>query len=128
MVIKDRACKILCVSRSGCFCRGGHYHFVGADLFTGGKREELVNAADMITVPVMEREEMEVLDITDDGFLTLMQRDGVIKEGVKMANEKAEEDIRNAWKGGEGEKGVFVIVVSVLGEEAAVGVKENSLS
>lgn len=44
----------------------------------------------------------------------------MVKEGVKMVNEKAEEDIKNAWRGGVGEKDVFFIVASAPGEEAAV--------
>lgn len=62
------------------------------------------------------------LDVTDDGFLSLMDDSGNTKDDVKLPEGEVGERITKMFK--EEEKDVNVTVMSAMGEEVAVDVKE----
>lgn len=62
------------------------------------------------------------LDVTDDGFLSLMDDNGNTKDDVKLPEGEVGERITKMFK--EEEKDVNVTVMSAMGEEVAVDVKE----
>merc|ERR1712193_72368 len=104
VVIKNRPCKIveMSTSKTG---KHGHakVHLVAIDIFTGKKLEELCPSTHNMDVPVVRRREYQLLDVTDDGFLSLMHDDGSTKDDGKDTN---------------------VIVLTSMGEEVAIGAKE----
>jgi translation initiation factor 5A len=85
VVIKDRPCKIveMSTSKTG---KHGHakVHLVAIDIFTGKKLEELCPSTHNMDVPNVKRTEYQLLDIADDGFLSLMGDDGSTKDDVKL--------------------------------------------
>lgn len=60
--------------------------------------------------------------MTDDGFLSLMDDNGNTKDDVKLPEGEVGERITKMFK--EEEKDVNVTVMSAMGEEVAVDVKE----
>ena len=70
IVIKNRPCKVADVSTSK---TGKHGHakcvFVGIDIFTGKKYEDLSPSSHNVDVPHVSRLDYTLLDITDDGFV-----------------------------------------------------------
>merc|ERR1740123_2928233 len=72
MMIKGRPCKILSISVSK---TGKHGHakcnFLATDIFTGKKLEDMVPSTHGTTVPIVKREDWELIDI-DGEEVTLM--------------------------------------------------------
>jgi translation initiation factor 5A len=106
VVIKGRPCKIVDMSTSKTGKHGhAKVHLVALDIFTGKKLEDLSPSTHNMDVPNVTRREYQLvsmsssgshstgrtqltdvsqLDISDDGFLSLMGDDGETKDDVKM--------------------------------------------
>jgi translation initiation factor 5A len=123
VVIKNRPCKIVDMSTSKTGKHGhAKVHLVAIDIFTGKKLEELCPSTHNMDVPNVTRKEYQLLDISDDGFLSLMSDDGETKDDVKMPDGDVGTKIEKLFKGDE--KDTNVIVLTAMGEEAAIDAKE----
>ncbi|MCJ1321559.1 Eukaryotic translation initiation factor 5A [Xylographa vitiligo] len=123
VVIKNRPCKIVDMSTSKTGKHGhAKVHLVAIDIFTGKKLEELCPSTHNMDVPNVTRREMQLLDISDDGFLSLMGEDGETKDDVKVPEGEVGEKIEKLFRGDE--KDTNVIVLTSMGEEVAIDAKE----
>jgi translation initiation factor 5A len=122
VVIKGRPCKIveMSTSKTG---KHGHakVHLVAIDIFTGKKLEDLSPSTHNMDVPNVSRREFQLLDVTDDDFLSLMDDAGNTKDDVKLPDGEVGDKIRKLLDDG---KDVNVIVMAAMGEEQAVDAKE----
>ena len=125
VVIKGRPCKIveMSTSKTG---KHGHakVHLVAIDIFTGKKLEDLCPSTHNMDVPVVNRQEYQLvstplilardmqqvsdtlspqLDITDDGYLNLMSDDGSLKDDVKMPDGEMGDKITKIFRTDEKE-------------------------
>ena len=125
MMIKDKPCKILNISVSK---TGKHGHakcnFLAVDIFTGKKCEDMIPSTHGTSVPIVTRNEWEILDINDEDFLTLINEGGDQKEDLMLPTvpEGMDRDIREAWN--EGENQVMVTVQAAVGQEQVVAFKQ----
>ncbi|KAF1850742.1 translation initiation factor eIF-5A [Cucurbitaria berberidis CBS 394.84] len=123
VVIKNRPCKIveMTTSKTG---KHGHakVHLVAIDIFTSKKLEELCPSTHNMNVPNVRRQEYQLLDVTDDGFLSLMSDDGTTKDDVKIPDGEVGEKIHKLFT--EDGKDINVIVLTAMGEESAIDAKE----
>ncbi|PGH03774.1 eukaryotic translation initiation factor 5A [Polytolypa hystricis UAMH7299] len=123
VVIKNRPCKIveMSTSKTG---KHGHakVHLVAIDIFTGKKLEELCPSTHNMDVPNVSRREFQLLDISEDGFLSLMSEDGSTKDDVKVPDGEIGDKINKLF--GEEEKDTNVVVLTAMGEEVAIDAKE----
>ncbi|KAH7128682.1 translation protein SH3-like domain-containing protein [Dendryphion nanum] len=123
VVIKQRPCKIveMSTSKTG---KHGHakVHLVAIDIFTGKKLEDLCPSTHNMDVPNVRRQEYQLIDVTDDDFLSLMHDDGSLKDDVKVPDGEVGDKIRKLFT--EDGKDTNVIVLTAMGEEAAIDAKE----
>ncbi|KAL2671143.1 translation initiation factor eIF5A [[Neocosmospora] mangrovei] len=123
VVIKNRPCKIVDMSTSKTGKHGhAKVHLVALDIFTGKKYEDLCPSTHNMDVPNVTRREFQLLDISDDGFLSLMNDDGDTKDDVKMPDGEIGDKINKLFK--VDEKDTNVVILTSMGEEAAVEAKE----
>ncbi|KAL8660321.1 MAG: hypothetical protein Q9202_006663 [Teloschistes flavicans] len=126
VVIKSRPCKIveMSTSKTG---KHGHakVHLVAIDIFTGKKLEDLCPSTHNMDVPNVSRKEYQLLDVSEDGFLSLMADDGATKDDVKIPDGEVGEKIDKLFK--IDEKDTNVIVLTSMGEEVAIEAKEAPL-
>ncbi|KAB8200696.1 translation protein SH3-like domain-containing protein [Aspergillus parasiticus] len=123
VVIKGRPCKIVDMSTSKTGKHGhAKVHLVALDIFTQKKYEDLSPSTHNMDVPNVSRKEYQLLDITDDGFLSLMDENGNTKDDVKVPDNEVGERITQMFK--VDEKDVNVIVLTAMGEECAMDCKE----
>ena len=121
VVIKGRPCKIVDMSTSKTGKHGhAKVHLVAIDIFTGKKLEDLSPSTHNLEVPFVQRNEYQLLDI-DDGFLSLMNMDGDTKDDVKAPEGELGDTMQAAFDEG---KDLMVTIISAMGEEAAISVKE----
>jgi len=126
MVFKGRPCKVVDVSTSK---TGKHGHakcnFVGVDIFTGKKYEEMTPSSHNMDVPNIGRQEYTLVDINDEGFCTLMLENGDTREDLTLPKgtedaEKLAEQLKSMHA--EGQE-LVVSVLKAMGEEMINSVK-----
>lgn len=121
VVIKGRPCKIIDMSTSKTGKHGhAKVHLVATDIFTQKKLEDLSPSTHNMEVPVVKRNEFQLLDI-DDGFLSLMNNDGDMKEDVRAPEGELGDKLQSEFDEG---KELIVTIVSAMGEEACISFKE----
>ena len=124
-MIKGKPCKVLSISVSK---TGKHGHakcnFVAQDIFTGKKLEDMIPSTHGTTVPIVKREEWEIIDIDEDGAVTLMDEAGNQKEDLNLPThpDGMDDEIRAAWD--DGENTVNVTVQAAVGIEAIIAYKK----
>merc|ERR1712072_52154 len=101
--IKNRPCKIV-------------------DMSTSKKLEDLSPSTHNMDVPNVRRQEYQLVDVSDDGFLNLLTDSGDEKNDVKIPEGDVGAKIQKLFT--EEEKDVNVIVLTAMGEEAAIDAKE----
>ena len=121
VVIKGRPCKVVetSTSKTG---KHGHakVHFVAIDIFTDKKLEELCPSTHNMEVPIIKRAEYSLLDISDDGFVSLMTESGDTKDDLKVPGEELGSNLKAAFASG---KEITCTVISSMGEEAIISFK-----
>ncbi|KDD73936.1 hypothetical protein H632_c1715p0 [Helicosporidium sp. ATCC 50920] len=92
IVIRGRPCKVADVSTSK---TGKHGHakcvFVGIDIFTGKKMEDLTPSSHNCDVPHVTRKDYTLVDI-DDNFVSLMEESGDMKDDLTLPKGTDEAD------------------------------------
>ncbi|KAK4544620.1 translation initiation factor eIF5A [Oleoguttula mirabilis] len=123
VVIKNRPCKIVDMSTSKTGKHGhAKVHLIAIDLFTGKKLEDLSPSTHNMDVPNVRRQEYQLLDISEDGFLNLLTDNGEEKNDVKVPDGEVGEKINKLFT--EDNKDTNVIVLTAMGEEMAMDAKE----
>jgi len=126
MVIKGRPCKVVDVSTSK---TGKHGHakcnFVGVDIFTGKKYEDMTPSSHNMDVPNITRTEYTLLDVNDEGFVSLMAENGDTREDLTLPKgtdeaEKLAGQIKEQFAAGQE---LVVSVLKAMGEEMINSVK-----
>ncbi|KAI5480663.1 eukaryotic translation initiation factor 5A [Pseudohyphozyma bogoriensis] len=95
-------------------------HLVATDIFTGRKYEDLSPSTHNMDVPVVTRQEYQLINI-DDGFLNLMLPDGSGKDDVKVPEGDIGNEIQTGFDDG---KDLLITIVTSMGEEQAMAYKD----
>ena len=128
MMIKDKPCKVVDISTSK---TGKHGHakanITGIDIFTGKKYEDSCPTSHNVEVPVISRNEYQVLNVTDDGQVSLLLDSGETKDDLDLPKdtegneEEVSKTVRQLFDDG---KSILVTVVGACGVEKIVTAKE----
>lgn len=95
-------------------------HFTATDIFTGKKMEELVPSSHNLEVPIVAREDYTLVDLNDEGFLSLMDDSGNVREDLKLPSghddaEQLARQIQASWD--EGKELVLTVLKSMNQEQ-----------
>ncbi|XP_022343388.1 eukaryotic translation initiation factor 5A-1-like [Crassostrea virginica] len=122
--IKGRACKIveMSTSKTG---KHGHakVHMVGIDIFTSKKYEDICPSTHNMDVPVVQRKDYQLVDVLDDGTLSVMDDDGNTRDDLNLPPGDLGKDIKDRFEKGET---FTVTVIKAMGEEQITGTKTLS--
>uniref|UniRef100_A0A0E0MMT0 Eukaryotic translation initiation factor 5A n=1 Tax=Oryza punctata TaxID=4537 RepID=A0A0E0MMT0_ORYPU len=138
IVIKNRPCKFnvtvcrcyskvefqvveVSTSKTG---KHGHAkcHFVAIDIFTAKKLEDIVPSSHNCDVPHVNRTEYQLIDISEDGFVSLLTENGNTKDDLRLPTD---DNLLSQIKDGFGEgKDLVVTVMSAMGEEQICALKD----
>lgn len=120
IVINNHPCKVADVSTSKTGKHGhAKCHFVGIDIFTGKKYEDLTPSTHNCDVPNVFRNEYTLIDINEDGFVSLMEENGSTRDDLKLPTGTDEADklaVQLKAEFAEG-KEIVVTVLKAMGEE-----------
>lgn len=97
---------------------------VGADIFTNKKYEEICPTSANMRVPIVNKVELEVADINEDDFVSLIQNDGTLKENLKLpvADEELYNELKKVWDE-RGDQTVLFSIISACGNEKIVSAR-----
>ncbi|KAI4377281.1 hypothetical protein MLD38_014939 [Melastoma candidum] len=123
IVIKNRPCKVVEVSTSKTGKHGhAKCHFVGIDIFNGKKFEDIVPSSHNCDVPHVNRTDYQLIDISEDGFVSLLTESGGTKDDLRLPTD---ENLLGQIKDGFAEgKDLVVSVMSAMGEEQICALKD----
>jgi len=129
VVIKGRPCKIVDMSTSKTGKHGhAKVHLIAIDIFTGKKLEDLCPSTHNMDVPVVKRTEYQLvgdsrntyctlfapnmflqIDVSDDGFLNLIDDQGQEKNDVRMPDGEVGDKINKLFKTEEKDTSKFTL-------------------
>ncbi|KAM0951418.1 putative ribosomal protein L2, domain 2 [Dioscorea sansibarensis] len=123
IVIKGRPCKVVEVSTSKTGKHGhAKCHFVGIDIFTAKKLEDIVPSSHNCDVPHVNRTDYQLIDISEDGFVSLLTENGNTKDDLRLPTDEA---LLTQLKDGFAEgKDLVLTVMSAMGEEQICALKD----
>lgn len=124
-MLKGKPCKIVDMSTSK---TGKHGHakvnMTGIDIFDGKKYEDMSPSTHNMEVPNVSRKEYNVVDITEERYLHLMDDGGDIREDLHCNHSDATrqlfDDIQKKFENGDD---LMVTVISALGREMPLAIK-----
>jgi translation initiation factor 5A len=124
VMIKGRPCKIveMSTSKTG---KHGHakVHLVALDIFNQKKYEDICPSTHNMDVPNVSRKDFQLLDVSDDGYLSLMDDAGNTRDDLKVPEGDIGEEIKSSIDDG---KDILCTVLSACGEEAVIATKVNT--
>jgi len=128
VMLKAKPCKVVeySTSKTG---KHGHAkaHIVGLDIFTNKKYEDVCPTSHNMDVPVVKRQEYQLIGVTEDGYVTLLTDGGDTKEDLKLPTDSegnmddVAKQIREMFEDG---KQTLVTVLSACGLDKIVSAKE----
>ncbi|KAL3814399.1 hypothetical protein ACJIZ3_015667 [Penstemon smallii] len=95
-------------------------HLVAIDIFTFKKLEDIVPSSRICDVPHVNRTDYQLIDISEDGFVSLLTDNGNPKDGLKLPTD----DNLLTQEGFAEGKDLVVIVMSAMGEEQINALKD----
>ncbi|KAK6176974.1 hypothetical protein SNE40_015172 [Patella caerulea] len=123
-LIKGKPVKIveMSTSKTG---KHGHakVHLTGLDVFTNKKYEDICPSTHNVEVPNVKRTEYQLVDITDENFVSLMDDAGEIRENLKLPEGDLGQLIQKSFDAGET---LVVTVLSAMGEDMICSHKKVS--
>lgn len=126
LVIKGNPCKIIDISTSK---TGKHGHakaiITAVDIFTGKKYQESAPTSHNLDQPNLTKTEYQLIHIEEDGFVSLMDEDGNIREDLSLdlKNDDIHVKIKNEF---DQSKEIVVTVMKCLQKEKIISFKENN--
>ena len=128
VMIKGHPCKVVSFSTAKVGKHGSAKAMItGIDIFTSNKYECTFSTGDNVDAPLMKRIEYTLINIEDDGFASLMDDNGNMKEDLKLPEDEWLKDVTDKVKAifEEGKKECIVTVVSAMGQEKLIAVREG---
>lgn len=124
ILIKGRPCKVDSISTSKPGKHGSaKCHLVAIDIFTGKKMEEISPAHATVHSPEVKRIEYPLSNI-DDGFLSLMEDSGELKEDVRLPDNDIGNKIKDMF---DRDISCIVTVLAAMGEEVVIDCKPENI-
>lgn len=122
VMMKGHPCKIVDMSTSK---TGKHGHakvnMVGIDIFDGKKHEDMSPSTHNMEVPNVKRTEYNVIDVTEEGYLSLMEDNGDVRDDLHCNhNLDLLNEIKTKFDAGDE---MMVTVLSAMGKEMPMAIK-----
>ena len=128
-MIKGHPCKVVSFSTAKTGKHGAAKAMVtGIDIFSSSKYECTFSTTDNVDAPLVVRKEYTLNYIDDEGFMALMTDSGEMKEDLKVPEDEWLKDVTEKIRDilDDGKKECLVTIVSAMGQEKLISVKEGN--
>lgn len=129
VMIKGHPCKVVSFSTAKTGKHGAAKAMVtGIDIFSANKYECTFSTGENVDAPVVDRKEYTLNFIDDEGFMSLMNESGDMKEDLKLPEEEWLKDVVEKARSiiDAGQKECLVTVVSAMGQEKLISAREGN--
>lgn len=92
-------------------------------LVSGKKYEDICPSTHNMDVPHVKREDYQLTDISDDGYLCLMADNGDLREDLRLPEGDLGNQLRSDYDAG---KELLCTVLKSCGEEVVIAIKTNT--
>lgn len=104
---------------------GKHGHakvsLVGIDIFDGKKYEDMSPSTHNMEVPNVKRTEYTLIDITEEGFLSLMDESGDMRDDLHVNHDdELKNEIQKRFDNGDE---MLITVLAAMGKEQPMAIK-----
>ena len=130
VILKKAPCKIVEITfaKTG---KHGHMkaHIIGIDIFNGKKYEDIIPGSHNVDVPIVKREEYQLIDIDENYNCSLMLINGELLENIEITTEELKEKIKEDFNNIEEKalnKNIIVSTLSAMGIQMIVSYKSIS--
>lgn len=128
VMINTHPCKIIkmSISRPG---KHGHakVNLTGIDIFANTKHETINAGSHNMDVPNITRTEYQVIDISEDNYLSLLDDKGEPKEDVSLpSDEELADQIKDAFNNLSSDKDLMVTILGAIDKEQVISFKTSN--
>lgn len=121
VMIKGHACKIVDMSTSKTGKHGhAKVHMITLDIFDGKKHEDICPSTHNMECPIVKRTEYQLIDMDEEGFVTLMDDNGETRDDLHCADQDVFKQIKEKCDAGED---ALVCVLKAIGKEMIMSMK-----
>jgi translation initiation factor 5A len=111
-LMRGHPCKVVDMSTSKTGKHGhAKVHMVGLDIFTGKKYEEICPSTHNMDIPVVKRTDYQLMDITEEGYCSLLTDAGDPKEDLKVPEGELGEKLQADF---DADKDLNVTVIAAM--------------
>eukprot|EP01006_Ploeotia_vitrea_P041265 TRINITY_DN66498_c6_g4_i2.p1 TRINITY_DN66498_c6_g4~~TRINITY_DN66498_c6_g4_i2.p1 ORF type:complete len:187 (+),score=24.77 TRINITY_DN66498_c6_g4_i2:104-664(+) len=132
VMLRGRPCKLVDYTASKPGKHGSaKAHLVAFDIFTDNKIEMIAATKDKISVPVVQRAEVVLMDIVEDQYLVVMQKDGSVRSDLKLPENQLGDTILKRFYNDkkkrveEDDQELLLTTLSWADDEAIVALREG---
>jgi len=125
---ENRPCKVMEITTSK---TGKHGHakanITAIDIFNGRKFQDVCPVSHSKDSPIINRTEWTVMSVDDEGYVSLVDKQGKMRQDLKLPNEVEDDEVcsKRIIAGIESGKTVLVTVLSAMGIEKIEDAKES---
>jgi len=125
-MLKGNPCRVLEMTTAKAGKHGAaKASIVGTDIFTNKKYEDSCPSTHNIDCPTVRKTEYTLLDIADDGFLSLLRPDGELKNDLKLpTDEDSAELVARLKEAFAADKEILCVVMEAMAKEKLVDFRE----
>ena len=127
VMIKGHPCKVVSFSTAKTGKHGAAKAMVtGIDIFTAQKYECTFSTGDMVDAPVVTKTDYTLINIDEDGYMSLMNDRGEIKADLRFPEDEWLKEVVERAKMifKEDEKDCLVTVIGSMGQEKLISSRE----
>ena len=127
VMIKGHPCKVVSFSTAKTGKHGAAKAMVtGIDIFTAQKYECTFSTGDMVDAPVVTKTDYTLINIDEDGYMSLMNERGEIKADLRFPEDEWLKEVVERAKMifKEDEKDCLVTVIGSMGQEKLITSRE----
>lgn len=93
----------------------------GTDIFSGKKYDDIFSTSQTVWSPVVSKVEYEVADVNEDGFVSLIEKDGSLKEDVRLpADAELNDTLLACWNESNNNYLIYFTLISACGQSKFV--------
>lgn len=96
---------------------------VGLDIFTGRKYEDISPSSHNMNQPVVTRKDYQLIDIDEDGYVTLMDDKNETRSDIRLDLD-ADENHKKCKEDFDEGKDLLLTVLAAMGTEKVIASKE----
>ncbi|KAL4462894.1 hypothetical protein ABPG72_019037 [Tetrahymena utriculariae] len=125
VIIKGFPCRVTSVQTS---LPGKHIiktYIEGISIFTGKKYKDVTRPQFNVEIPYVQYTQYQLIDISDDNYLTVLLENGQTKEDVKLPDDQPQL-IKNLKANLKNQKDILVTILSAMGLEKLISYREIS--